>query len=182
MPPDTLTRVLTTCAARRAPARIAELIAEPRPLHRLIARHSGPRGPIRRPGQFRTDGQGMAVRGFMGDAQTRCDLCSGARVAGDMAAFAEDMRRALDAPQDYGPADALLAAIFARLCLIHPFSDGNGRVARAAVLLAAPLLGLRLAPTWQVERRAYGSGMSVSLQAWVHTDRPLRQYLGRFLT
>ena len=73
-----------------------------------------------------------------------------------------------------------LAAILATFFRIHPYRDGNGRIARILFRRIARLLELPLNDRWTLETGAYGPGMSLSIECFHLSQKPLESYLKRF--
>jgi hypothetical protein len=70
--------------------------------------------------------------------------------------------------------------IFARFHMIHPYSDGNGRVSRVLMRGLCALADIPLAPRWTVAERPWGAAMGMALRAYPQTAFPLNFYFARY--
>ena len=73
-----------------------------------------------------------------------------------------------------------LAAILATFFRIHPYRDGNGRIARIIFKRIARLLDLPLSDRWTLDDSGYGAAMSLAVESYPLSPRPLEFVLDRY--
>lgn len=173
-------RVATLLAQRPRAAQIA-LLCDTRPLHRLLTRYSMPRQIAGRAGHYRGAGQQVCVRLVIGGGPAMAAAtCPPERVASEMQQFSAWIRATLTSPPPPASARRALGDLLATFFRIHPYLDGNGRVARVWFHRAAALLDLPLNSRWTLDRRAYGSGVWLAVTSYPVSPRPMEIYLQRF--
>jgi fido (protein-threonine AMPylation protein) len=106
--------------------------------------------------------------------------CPAERVAPEMQMLGRRMRSLLTDPPAPELRRSELAAVLATFFRIHPYRDGNGRIARLLFRRIALLLELPLNDRWTLETGAYGAAMSLSVECFHLSPKPLESYLKRF--
>jgi len=106
--------------------------------------------------------------------------CPAPRVAPEMQMLGQRIRALLADPPAPERQRSELAAILATFFRIHPYRDGNGRIARLLFRRIALLLGLPLNDRWTLETGGYGAAMSLSVECFHASPKPLETYLKRF--
>lgn len=165
---------------QRAAANQIAHLCDTRALHRLLARLS--ERPLRgRAGCYRVQGEPVVVRVPVRAAAPMVSrTCPPARVAPEMAMLGHRLRKLLTDPPAPDNCRAELAAVLATFFRIHPYMDGNGRIARILFRRAAALLGLPLNDRWTLEHRGYGAALSLMVESYPLSPKPLEAYLDRF--
>lgn len=167
-------------AARPRDRQVA-LMCDTRPLHRLIARLGGHWPHRTRPGCYRRPGEAAVIRNVLGDPDAIFECAPGRDVPRLMGELAGRIARFCAAPPDDGPdRRRALADIFARFHLIHPYPDGNGRIARLMVRGLCRLGGLSLKPRWTIAERPYGPAMGLVLRSYRQAPELLDFYFQRY--
>ncbi len=160
---------------------------DPLTADRLFGWHSAPfpagRSGLRaiRTGAWRDDRSGpmQVVSGPIGRGRVRFEAPGAALVAGEMARFLDWF----DGPT---PIDPVLKAALAHFWFvtIHPFDDGNGRIARAVADLAlartdgSPLRFYSMSARIQAERGDYYETLERSQKAGLDVTPWIRWFLG----
>ena len=173
-------RVEALLAGRRRDSQIDHL-CDTRALHRLLARLSSHRRPHGAVGRYRVPGEPVYVLVNLRPEAPMVHLtCPAERVPAEMAFLGERIRALLTDPPETAQQHSELAAILATFFRIHPYRDGNGRIARILFRRIALLLGLPLNDRWTLEDSAYGGAMSLSVECFPLSPKPLETFLKRF--
>ncbi len=185
---------LPTCETAGSAERVERLLAgqpaarqirhlcDTRALHRLLMRQATRRVAGVRAGAYRGPGEPVVVRlKVRADAPMVSRTCPPERVATEMRLLSLRIEALLRDPVRPEMRYRELAAILAAFFRIHPYIDGNGRVARIMVRRAAGLLNLPLNRRWTLDRAGYGPGMSLAIETYHLSPLPLESYLRRFL-
>ncbi|MGC9420609.1 MAG: Fic family protein [Rhodovulum sp.] len=183
-------RVESFLACRPRDRQVA-LLCDTRPLHRLLGRYRGgpglnariagrpQAGPV---GRYRGVGEHVAMRMPLPGAPIVTAGCPPEAVAARMARLSDRIGALLGDPPAPDRARAELVAIFAEFLLIHPYMDGNGRVARILFRRAAGLLDLSLSPRWTLDARPYGAGLSMSLLGARRAPQMMDRFMDRYFS
>ncbi|MDJ0628424.1 MAG: Fic family protein [Rhodobacter sp.] len=167
--------------AERPRARQIEHLCDTRVLHRLLARASHERKPHGAIGRYRKlDEPVFVLVNVRPEAPMVSTTCPPARVAQEMAMLGNRIRSLLTDPPAPEQQRKELAAILATFFRIHPYRDGNGRIARILFRRAARLLELPLTERWSLDTSGYGAAMSLAVESYHLSPRPLEFVLNRY--
>ncbi len=156
-------------------------LCDTRALHRLLGRLSHERRPHGAVGRYRKKGEPVFV--FVNvrpEAPMVSTTCPPARVAQEMGLLGDRIRKLLTDPPAPEVQRQELAAILATFFRIHPYRDGNGRIARILFKRTAGLLGLPLTDRWTLDTSGYGAAMSLAVESYHLSPRPLEFLLNRY--
>ena len=180
IPPGPVARVEKLLAQRPREQQIAHL-CDTRALHRLLARLSDRRRPNGAVGRYRAPGEPVFVLvNVRPEAPMVSFTCPAERVAQEMEMLSRRIRTVLTDPPEPEVQRKALAAILATFFRIHPYRDGNGRIARIVFRRAAAMLGLPLNDRWTLDFGSYGAGLSLAIECFHLSPKPLESYLKRF--
>lgn len=135
----------------------------------------GPAGRYREPGE-----PVYVIVNARADCPMTYTTCPAERVASEMAMLAERIHNLLWNPPDPSARHSELVAILATFFRIHSYVDGNGRIARILFRRASELLKLPLNDRWTMEVSAYGAALSLAIECYPLSPKPLEAYLKRF--
>ena len=167
--------------SRRPRAQQIEHLCDTRALHRLLARRSPDRKPYGAVGRYRTVGEPVYVLvNIRPEAPMVHTTCPPQRVAFEMAMLGHRIRGLLTDPPTPDQQRRDPAAILATFFRIHPYRDGNGRIARILFRRIAILLGLPLTDRWTLDASSYGGAMSLAIECYSMSPRPLEFVLNRY--
>jgi fido (protein-threonine AMPylation protein) len=167
--------------AQRPRHRQIDHLCDTRALHRLLARRSHDRKPHGAVGRYRKVGEPVYVLvNVRPEAPMVHTTCTPARVAIEMAMLGDRIRSLLTDPPAPEHQRRDLAAILATFFRIHPYRDGNGRIARILFRRLAMLLGLPLTDRWTLDTSSYGGAMSLAIESYPMSPRPLEFVLNRY--
>ncbi|TCP42415.1 Fic family protein [Rhodovulum marinum] len=181
-------RVEALLACRPRAGQVA-LLCDTRPLHRLLGRYRGGRGlnagragraQAGSAGRYRGVGEHVAMRMPLPGAPIVTAGCPPEAVAARMARLSDRIGALLGDLPAPDRARAELVAIFTEFLLIHPYMDGNGRVARILFRRGAALLDLPLSPRWTLDARPYGAGLSMSLLGARRAPQMMDRFMDRY--
>lgn len=180
-PPGPADQVATLVTARPRDDQI-RLLCDTRPLHRLLTHLTkGDRRPRSAAGRYRHAGEEVVILGTLAGRPSGVRAAASFRVGAEMTALAGDAHQLLTAPpDDPGSRRDRLATLFGRFLWIHPYSDGNGRIARILFQRGCALLDLPLGPAWQLDHRCYGRGLGLAAECTPKSPGPIIAYMARY--